>query len=849
MSTKTILSPEDFFCFQMGTDRKLARWDKIVDYFWHLDEVSDRIKVIELGKSTENNPYILAIISSAENLNNIEEIKKMSWSIAHPKNLAKEEIENIIKNGKTVVEITNSQHATEIGGTQMSPELAYELVTSEDPIFKTIRDNTVLLLLPCVNPDGQIMVVDWYNKLLGTEYEGVGQPWLYHKYGGHDNNRDTIMLNMVETQMWAELTFKEWYPQAYFDHHHMGSYGARFYVPPLAPGWIDINIDPSIWTEQRLYGGNMSNKLEVEGKTGIEHETFVDEFMTTTNHVCRRLGICGMLSESASAKLATPMYIHYHQLQGALNRPEYNPQHNFPHPWPGGWWHLRDIVEQQKIASLAVLEIAALFRERILKNMYMKATRAIKIGSEKPPYAFIIPLHQNDPSTTHKFLRAYRALGVEIHQAKKDFIADNTPYPAGSYIIFLSQIARPYILATIQKNLFKDIPWNRKGDGTPIPTKDPAASTLAEYMDVNTIEITNKFEVKVEEVLEIRNPKVALADEPQNGYVLDGRINDNYRIINILLKDGVKVYRVREKIKVGEKTLPLGAFYIPYYNGVVESLNKAATEQITTFTTLKTKHNFQIKEVKPLGIAIYQRYYGGNMQEGWIRWILDQYQYDYTTVMDKEIKKGDLKKYDVLILPSDATPMITGKDIQEFWSKRRAYSPFPTYPPEYRSGIGDEGIKAIKDFLDNGGKLITLNESTSFAIDELKLPINNVVKDLSPNDFLCPGSTIKVKIDTTNQLGYGANEDSLLLFLQGSSAFEVKPLTNNNEYTIIASYPDGQLLQSGWLIGEKYINRKAALIDAKYGKGKVLLYGFEPLFRGQTHSTFKLFFNALYELQ
>jgi hypothetical protein len=848
MLSKGIISPERFFGFQMGADRKIARWDKIVEYFWHLNELSDRIKVIELGKSTENNPYILAIISSAENLNNLEKIREMSWRIAHPKGLSDQEIENIIKNGKSVVEITNSQHATEIGGTQMSPELAYELITSEDPVFKTIRENTVLLLLPCVNPDGEIMVVDWYNKWLETEYEGVGQPWLYHKYVGHDNNRDTIISNMVETQMWAKLTFQEWYPQAYFDHHHMGSYGARLYVPPLAPGWIDPNVDPLIWTEQRLYGGNMSNKLEAEGKTGIEHETFVDEFMTTTNHVCRRMGICGMLSESASAKLATPMYIHYHQLQGELNRPEYNAQHNFPHPWPGGWWRLRDIVEQQKIASLAVLEIAALFRERILRSMYMKATRAIKEGTEKPPYAFILPPYQDDPLTVLKFLKAYRALGIEIHQAKKDFIAENIPYPAGSYIIFLSQIARPYILATIQKSLFKDEPWNRKGDGTPVPTKDPAASTLVEYMGVKAIEVANKFSVDSIEVQEIKTPTVVLVDESQNGYILDGRINDHYKIINILLKNRIKIHRTIEEVKVGDKTFPPGAFYVPHDDGVVKALNKAAEDQCAVYATLKTKPNFHTKEVKPLRIAMYQRYYGGNMQEGWSRWLLEQYQYDYTIVMDKEIKEGNLKeKYDVLILPSDATPMITGKDIEEWWNKLRAYYPLPTYPPEYRSGIGDDGVRAIKEFVEKGGKLITLNESTSFALDEFKLPINNVVKDLALNDFLCSGSTLNVNVDSTHQLGYGMNNKSLLLFLPSSSAFQVKPVENNDKYTIIASYPDSQLLYSGWLIGEKYLHRKAALIDAKYGKGNVLLYGFEPLFRGQTHSTFKLFFNALFE--
>jgi len=850
MSSNKIPSPEDFFGFKMGADRKLARWDKIVEYFWKLDKESDRIIVKELGKSTEGNPFILAIISSPENLKNLDEIKSMSWQIAHPKGIPPEQIEKIFKKGKTVVEITNSMHATEIGGTQMAPELAYELITKDDLPYNKIREETVLLLIPCFNPDGQIMVTDWYNKYLGTKFEGVDLPWLYHKYVGHDNNRDTPLQQMIEMKYWVNLTFREWFPQVYFDHHHMGSYGARFYVPPLAPGWIDPNIDPLVWTEQRLYGGNMASKLESEGKTGVEYETFVDEFMTTTNHMCRRMNICGMLSESASAKLATPIYIHYQQLTpGRKNRPEYNPQTNFPHPWPGGWWRLRDIVEQQKISSIALLEIAAYFRERILRNMYMKAQRAIKLGEEEPPYAFIIPKNQNDMLTVYRLLEAYHSLGVEIHQANSDFIADNICYEKGCFVIFCNQIARPYILATLPKTLYKYKPWNVAEDGTPIATLDPATQTIPEYMGVKVYKVDNKFEGKFQKLEKITRPEGSVEIETEKGWLLDGKVTESFKAINKLLSGGIKVHRITEKITNQNQIFQTGAFYIEKDKNIEEKIKKIAKEYNLVFHAIKSNLSFKSREVKPRKIGLYQRYYGGNIQEGWTRWLLEEFGFEYNTVVDEDIKSGLNNKYDILILPSDATPFITGENLKEYMEEKyRGNRPLPLYPPEYRSGIGEEGVDKIKDFVEKGGTLITLNEATNFAIEKLEVPVLNEVKDLKPKDFLCPGSTLHVKVDINHPIGYGAEKDLLILFLKNSLALKVKPGYNNEDYQIIAQFPDRQILESGWLIGEEYLSRKAAIINAKYGKGNIILFGFEPLFRAQTYETFKFFFNSLLKL-
>ncbi|MFB0543704.1 MAG: peptidase M14 family protein, partial [Candidatus Bathyarchaeia archaeon] len=674
---------------------------------------------------------------------------------------------------------------------------------------------------------------------------GCSLPRLYHKYTGHDNNRDALYLTQVETQMVSQVLYREWFPQLFIDYHQMGGTGARFYTPPYTNP-IDEKVDPLIWTEQQLYGAQMAVRLEAAGKTGVENAaSYPGDFTAGYSCVLCWFNICGTFTESASVRVATPVYVHYHQLEGSRRgRPEYRAQVNFPHPWPGGWWRLRDIVEQQKISALAALEVAASFREMILNNMYLKAMRSIRRGEEEPPYAFVIPPYQHDILAAHELLMNLRDLGVEIHRAKKSFTAGYVTYPAGSYVIFLSQTPRPFLLSLLPRTFYRDSPHTRTRDGTPMPPYDFAAQTMAEFMGVKVVEIEKRFEGEFEELDTIEFPRGSVEAGSGHGYLLDGRLNDSFKAVNRILKKGFKVFRADEEVKVGETTYPRGAFIIPQQEGIADVLREEAGELHLTFHALSSAPEFEKHEVKPLRVAMYQRYYGGNMDEGWTRWLLEQYEFPYTTVKDKEVKEG-LKEYDVLILPSDATPMITGEKLEEYYLRRsRGRGVMPKVPPEYKSGIGKEGIEKVKEFVEAGGTLITLNQASEFAMEELKVDVFNALKDLKPNDFLCPGSTLKVNVDKTHPLAYGVAEDCLILF-RGGSAFAVKPGVKGEDFEVVVSYPEEQILQSGWLIGEQHLSRRAALVEAKLGKGRVVLFGFSPQARAETHATFKFLFNVL----
>jgi hypothetical protein len=841
MVTGIVTSPEEFFGFRLGDDRKLARWDRIVDYFWRLDEESDRIKVVELGKTTMGNPFIMAFISSEENLANLEKYREMSWKIGHPKGLEEDEAEEIISQGKTVVAMTMSIHASEIGGTQLSSELAHDLVTGEDPLTESIRENVVFILFPSANPDGNVMVVDWYDKQLGTEYEGIGLPWLYHKYVGHDNNRDALTLTQVETQMVNRVILREWFPQAYIDHHQMGSTGARFFIPPNADPLNEV-VDPMVWIEQRHYGSQMLWRMESAGIHGVESAaSYPADFMPGWSLVFPWFGICGMFTESASAKLATPTYVHYHQLgPGSRGRPEYRSSTNFQHPWKGGWWHLRDILDGQKVSSMALLEVAAIHRVDILRNMHAKAVRAMERGASEPPYAYIVPQNQHDQVTALKLLRTLEEMGVEIYRAKGPVTVGGVTYPAGSRVIPLSQTARSFLISLLGRTFYRDSVWVRNREGTPMMNYDFATMTMAEFKGVEVVEIEERPEGDLKRLMSIELPEGGVEGSGGKGFLLDPRLNDGFKAVNLLLKDSVKVYRAIEEVD----GLPVGAFYVPGGRGVERKVEGMAAKAHVSFRVVDTD-DFERRELKRLRIAMYQRYWGGNMDEGWSRWLMEQYGFEYTTVRDEDVKAGLKDRFDVLILPSDAPALITGEKIEEYYEKRyQGRMAPPKYPPEYRSGIGEEGIEKIKEFVEAGGTLLTLNQATEFATENIKVPVINVVKDAKPEEFHCPGSTLHVNIDRSHPLAYGMPDRGLIV-LRGKIALAVKPGMENEDYTVVVSYPEERLMRSGWLIGEEKLARKAAMIEAKMGEGRVILYGFAPQARALTDATFKLFFNAL----
>jgi hypothetical protein len=846
-----ITSPEQFFGFRMGSDRKIARWDKIVDYYRLLEkEAAGKVKVVDMGPSTMGNPFLLVIISASNNMAKLDRLREVNARISDPRGLSEQEVRKLVAEGRAVICQSMSLHATEIGGTQMAPELAYDLLTRQDEEAQRILDNVVFLLVPSFNPDGEIMVSDWYQKTLGTEYEGSNLPWLYHKYAGHDNNRDAFQTNLVESQYMAKIMFKDWsVPQAYVDHHHMGSNGARIYVPPYAEPVRPL-ADPLIWREMSWYGAHIAYKEEEAGLSGVINMAEYSGWGHFGFHwITPFHNIAGMLTESASARLATPLYVHPDQLRGETrNLPAYEAETVFPNPWPGGWWRLRDIVERQKVSAWATLDLAARNRETVLWNAYQKARRQTERGAQGRPSVYVIPANQHDPLTAVKLVNKLLVQGIEISQAPKGLAtADGRAYPAGSYVVSLAQPKMGLIRYLLGRTFYPDNEWTRERDGSPMRPYDMATDTMFEFMGVGVDPVDGEVTGGLQK---LTGPVAAIGTVGKGafGYALDGRLNDSFKAVNLLFDKGIAVRRVDKPVG----GLKAGDFVVAA--GSEATLADVARQTGVDFAALKGEIKQGARDVRRLRVGMYQRYGGGNMDEGWTRLVLEQFSFPYTSVMDAEIKKGNLnERYDVIVIPEDSTATITGE--------RGAVPGAPggaaagrggggggfggAVPPEYRSGIGTDGVDALRAFVQKGGTLVTLGGASDFAIEKLGLPVRNVVANRSSKEFWCPGSTLKVAFDNTNPLAYGMPSDGLAIYMSRSPAFEIGSTEHGDQYEIIVRYAARDLLQSGWLVGEEHLAKKGAMVSARYGEGRVVLIGLRAQHRAQAHGTYKLLFNAL----
>ncbi|MDH3733244.1 MAG: M14 family zinc carboxypeptidase [Gemmatimonadota bacterium] len=830
-------SPEVYFGHQMGADRKLARWDRLVEYYELLGEASDRLEVVNMGETTLGNPFIAMYFTSSDNHARLDEIKQLNALLSDPRGASEGQIQNAIENGRAVIVQSLCLHSTEVASSQTGAELAYDMVTRTDEEMVRIMDETVGIMFPCMNPDGEIIVTDWYNETVGTEYEGVGPPSLYHHYIGHDNNRDAFMQNTVESQYVAEIMFREWIPQAYVDHHQMGAYTARIYLPPYAEP-VRPEADPLVWREMSWYGAHQAYKMEEADLEGAVNAAIYSGWGHFGFHwITPFHNIAGMLTESASAQLATPLFVHPEQLRGSRQLPEYEEQTTFPNPWEGGWWTVRDIVERQKVAFLATLDIAARNRETVLRNAYLKAIRQTERGLEGGTKAFIIPADQHDVLTMHHMVNKLLLQGIEVRRVDGPFAHEGRLYPAGSFVVTMGQPKRGLIRWLLGQTYYPDNSYTRDRDGDPIRPYDMSTDNIAEFMGVRVDAVSTGVSASARVVEGLLTP-AGTADAGEFGYWVDGRQNAAFRALNLLWNEGVEVSR---SARVGGN-LRAGDFVVAASTSP-DVVARVAAETGVTFRALDSDPG--AGSIRRQRVAMYQRYFGGNMDEGWTRWLLEDFEFPYTSVFDARILEGDLiDDFDVLILPADGVNRMTG---DTSGGDGGGFGPPPAnrYPPEYRSGFGQAGVDAIRAFVEAGGTLVTFAEAGDFAIEKLGLPVRNAVAGLPSREFWSPGSTLKVRVDNENRFAFGMPERALAAFLARNQVYEVTPGARNHTVTRVVEFIDRDILRSGWLLGEDHIADKATMVTADLGEGTVVLIGFRAQHRAQTHGTFKLVFNAL----
>ncbi len=785
-SAAAIPTPESHFGHPVGVDRVLLDWDQVVSYFYKLPKASPSIRVEELGKTAEGRPFIAAIISSPETLRHLDKYLDIQRRLADPRITSPEQAEQLFPQAKNVVLITCSIHATEVASTHTAVQFAYKLLTDNSPKFQAIRQNTIVLLIPSQNPDGVDIVTRWYRKTLNTPYEGTSPPELYHHYVGHDNNRDWYIFSQPETRNTIKL-YNQWLPEIWYDVHQQGETASRIFVPPwLDP--IEPNIDPIISQEMNMVGTSVATDLTAAGKAGVAIHAAYD-FWTPARHYQAFHGGLRILTESASAKLATPVTIKPEELD--THPLGYNAQQrswNYLEPWPGGAWRLRDIIEYQTIAFESVLYNASLHREDMIRNYYKIAQRQT---ARTTPYAFVIPAQQRDPGATRRLLETLAFGKVEIEKTTN-----------GDHVIRMQQPYSGWAKALLERQDYPDL--RMYPGGPPQRPYDTTAETLPLLFGVDVKTVSDPVTgTLVRESFPFDAPAPAAYSASDT---------DSWRTVAKLWKANKPIWRNQDTGDFSE-----------------------------------TDKGSGWKKIDPPRIALYRSAYPA-MDEGWTRWLLENFGFAYQNVSNADLQAGNLKgKFDVIVFPDQPPATITG-------GYRSG-----TMPAEYTGGLGDTGTQAVKTFAGSGGTVLCFNHSSAFCTGSLGASATDVLSSRiaaaggdqprsernanasrtggTGGDFYSPGSLLNVKLDLSSPLTRGLPEN-IAIWSEQSPAF-------TSDQPSVAKYPADGILASGWLLGANLIAGKSAIVDAKMGEGHIILFGMRPQYRAQSYQSFKLFFNAM----
>ena len=849
-------TPESVLGFRPGADFKLATYEDVVGYFQKLDAASDRMTMLTAGTSTQGRTFHLALISSAENLKNIGRLRQISRRLAHPDGLSEADARALAREGKAFVHIDGGLHATEVAGPQHTPQLAYDLLSrADEPDTKLVLDNVVLMLWPTINPDGQTMVAEWYRSNVGTPFEVAPLPTLYQEYVGHDNNRDGYMLNMIESRV-MEHTWREWEPQIIHVHHQTAPFPTRIWLPPFAEP-IASRVPYLLSREVNMIGMAMAKGLEERGQVGATHMgTGYDAWYPGyIDYKPMLQNIASFWTETALFQYATPRFYTPQDFPADLR--DLRPQSLYSSPWTGGWWRLRDAVEYMETASLSVLDWAARYRESLLLNRYRAGRQQIELFRKAPPYAFVVPQQQRDPVAAVELLRRLAFQGVRVSQLTAPATIDGVGYVAGAWVIPMDQEFAETARQVLEVQKYPDL--RESPDGPLEQPYDAAGWTLPYQMGVHVATAMTPLSADATRSLKALGtaPSFTAPPTPYNAAPATGVAFDSLPGLGfesnataaaivppagkatgtgpVLLVDPAQnnAFRALNRAwRAGGTVRFVAAAGAKAARYAISGLNDAAIADLVSTLALQAERVASTTgvEVKKPRIGLY-RPWQASMDEGWTRWVLEQYGFDYVTLRPSDVHGGAAlaDRVDVLVIADEGRGLLDG------------YAE-GAVPPQFTGGIGSDGVRAIDAFVRGGGTLVGFNRGGLFAVDQLHLPVKNAVAGTKRQEFFTGGSILEVEVETSQPVMAGMPERAAV-FVDGSPAFET---TEGFVGAVLARYQKaGSPLLSGYLVGETYLNGKAAALQVGHDKGRVILLGFRPQWRGQPFGTFRVIFNAV----
>ncbi len=809
----------------MGTDRRLVPADALDQYFEVVAGASDRVELVDIGPTTDGRRTLAAIVSAPANIANIETIKANNQRLADPRTLDPDEARELARTQKVVLAIGAGMHGSEMAPTQASSDILYWLATATDADTVAALDNIVVVLIPSLNPDGYRLAVQWYGQTLGTAFEGQPMPALDHRYAGHDINRDAFMMNLAENRNLAAFFYGEWHPQVFLTMHEMGKDGARFFVPPNVDP-IDPNYDPLIWRTAGLLGSAMALELQREGRKGVLSNAVFDYYWPGYEDSAP-LGhnvVC-LLTEVAGVDMATPVTVDPGALTGGeRGLRSYGPQINFPDPWPGGRWTLNDAVQYQVTAVRGLVQAVSVYRRQIVENFYDMGRRAIAAGLEGDPFAFIIPPDQHDAHAVARLEDLLGRAGVEMYAAIDPFSADGKGYPDGSVIILMSQPYRAYVKTLLEAQRYPASSDRR--DGSPDPPYDVTGWTLPYQMGIEVVTIERSFEPPL--MSRITSPTVrpgTIWGERRPGhYVIEANGTAGALAVGRLVNANVPVSWTLTPIDAGGYTYAAGSLVVAQSREADEAVAKIVADLGVRADGVRGRPQSSTQPIGHARVGLY-RPWVVSTDEGWTRFLLDEYGVPYSFLTDANVRAGNLREaHDVIVLPSlPANLLVNGHTGDEL-------------PAEFVGGLGTAGVEALRAFVEAGGTLVCLDRSGQLAID--------AARD-GGGIFRAPGSILRLEVDTSQPLGFGMQAETSAFFAD-SAAYSSTGSAGSGTIRTIAHYPSTDLLRSGWIEGEGVIAGRAAVVEASVGTGRVVLLGFRTQHRAQSLATFRLLFNAIF---
>jgi hypothetical protein len=823
-------APAEVIGFEPGEDYKLADYGQLLAYYERLAAASDRVELMEIGRSTRDRPMVLLVISSPGNLAELDRWRSISQRLGRAEGLTDDEARSLAREGRIIVWIDAGLHSTEVAHSQHAPHLAFHMATDESEETRRMRDDVVLLLMPMMNPDGHEIVVDWYRQNLGTPYETRSPPRVYHEYVGHDINRDWYMFRQRETRVVGRLLYEEWLPQIVFNHHQTAPFPARIFIPPFADP-VNPHIDPRVVRGVNLVGEHMAHRFEMEGMpgvvSGIVFTMWWNGGMRTAPYFHNQIGI---LSEVGHAS-PTPRVHDPAEFPATFGRglPTLEPSIRYPNPWRGGRASLGEAVRYHLVASLGALDVAQKNREDFLYNFYQMGRDAVRAGVAGDPFAYVVALdEQHDPGEAVELLNTLRRGGIEVERALAPFQAGGRTYGAGSYILRAGQAFRSHLVDLLEP---QEHPHRELYPGGPPepPFGGLAGYTLSIQMGVNVARIDRPFQAESERVERVPPPAARLTGGG-DVFLIDPSENRAVTALTRLLARGAVVRRASSPFERDGRTLAAGTLVVEAGEAAggpagVESVIRDVGVAAHRTTTAR---GVPLRPVPARRIGIYSPW-TGNIDEGWTRWLLDHYDIPYRTLTNEDIRGGGLADVDVLVLASDST--------------RRLMRGHPSgrMPEAYTGGIGEAGVEALRQWVERGGRLVALDQANDFLLYHFDIAVGNALAGLGRGDFYIPGSLIRLDVDRRHPLAFGMQPEAGAFF-QDSRAFDI----SSPGPEPVARYGRADLLLSGWEVGaEEHLAGRPAVVRAPYGDGDLVLIGFRAQFRGQPAGTFKLLFNAL----